>query len=167
MQDRGPSSCPLAAFSQKATESSGWSHAAPLKLTNLLHGCLNISFSKVILCQLFGKAWCGLNIFFSPLALLPHNAGNCSGGSDGRGWEVGQPRCISEVWKCVSRKTLSVRPAIGRTVLTYSLWGSKPWRSSNRAVFETLDPAGIMWWFYLTCEHLWQGIRSLVLCLLL
>lgn len=98
MQDQGPSSCLLAVFSQRTTEGNGWSHPAPLKLTNLLYSCLSICFSKVILCQLFGKAWCGLNICFS-LTALSYGV-KSSGGWGGHGWEVAQPRCISEVWKC-------------------------------------------------------------------
>lgn len=72
----------------------------------------------------------------------------CGMEEDGR---QGSPKGSQKVCQ---QKPLSVRPAFGRTALTYGLQGSKPGRSSNRAVFERLDPAVRMWSFYLTCEHL-------------
>lgn len=152
MQDQGPSSCLWAVFSQRTTEGNGWSHPAPLKWTNLLHSCLSISFSKVILCQLFGKAWCGLNIFFSHCSLIWRKKAQVVEVAMAGRWH--SPDVFQRV-EGVSRRTFSVRAALGMVVSKYGLWGWKPRRNSNRAVFEMLGPAGIMGWFYLTCEHLW------------
>lgn len=166
MQNPGWSSCPWAAFSQKTPEGSGWSHLAALKLTNLPHSCLRIGFSRAIPRQLFGKPWCGPKVFFPSLAasLRSRKPLGCWGWP----WMGGRTAWAHfGAFKVCRQQTLSVRSAFGRIALTYGLQGSKPRRSSSRAAFETLDPADIMRSFYLTCEHLWQGIRSLVLCLLL